>query len=805
MNESVDALFEEYARARDEGREPRVPELERRAGDGRDDLRRRIEALGEIEQLAELFGTEPAAPGPREQLGRFTLLRELGRGGLSTVWLAEDPKLERRVALKVLAPQVAPSEDMHRWILNEGRSLARLEHPGIVRVFEVDEADGRAFIAMELVRGPTLARVLAHRRGEPPGDDGADGELEARARSLDPLATRVRLVARIARALAYSHAQGVLHRDVKPGNVLLTAEGPKLIDFGLAHLESAQSDGSSSRLTQTLVGTPAYIAPEQVDSGRTGADRQSDQFSLGVVLYELLAGENPFDRGRRSATLDAISRANPPRLRDENPEIARNLQRISQHCLERDPAERYPTLDALAADLEAFLELRAISLAPPGAAGLARLWVRRHAGRVAAAVAALALFAAALAGLWLRAGWRARRSLSAELEAVRGGLASLSGPGEFRDGALTNLDALRERARRLDAEPLRAAVFGARLPDVDAALWEADREIARAIAAERSESERKGYDYRLGGWRSQLDYLHVICPDCDGNEHDRLRGHVELAPELAGLERELYTWRPSAALRACALQRVPFASAPGPGLYRLVARAPATGAVRFEVEFRVSPDDPLLVLAPRPVTPELLRGMFELAVDPLEAARWSRSGSIEVEGLPPGQSYRISRGPVTWGELRGFLREHPQWEETLELSLRSSADLFPLGAKQLADERPALVWWSLADAYARWRGARLPTFTELVLALDRPDFARPPPESGVTAEWVATPVHTDLASRNFVGYDVAPGDGVDGRTLGYARETARMYAIRWPAAERRGRVGFTTFRLALSGRAGGTR
>ena len=187
--------------------------------------------------------------------------------------------------------------------------------------------------------GPSLYETLEAMRALAEGDEVADERAVAAARALETVPARCRFVATLARALQYCHEKGVIHRDVKPGNVLIEGATPKIIDFGLAHSETQED--SFGVITQRLIATAPYAAPEQVEQDRTGASAASDQFSLGIVLYELLTLVNPFQKETQSATLNAVARAEPPAPRKLNQAIPFDVELICRHALERLPADRY--------------------------------------------------------------------------------------------------------------------------------------------------------------------------------------------------------------------------------------------------------------------------------------------------------------------------------------------------------------------------------------------------------------------------------------------------------------------------------
>ncbi len=276
------------------------------------------------------------------KLAQYKILEELGRGGMGIVYRALDTSLQREVALKVLSSAAGTDPEGEGRLRKEAHAAARLVHPAISVVYEIDEADGAVFIAMELVRGRTLAALL----------DDPDTPLDP-ARALD-------LAVEIAEALAEAHAQDVVHRDLKPKNVMLTDSGhAKIIDFGLAKLLGPRSPVASGSDTPAwgdtdpgrMVGTAAYMSPEQV-RGAADVDSRADLFSFGALLYEMLRGEPAFGRESGVETLHAILKEPAPRLgRDRFGAASPVLQRILDLCLAKAPEDRYPSGSSLLADL----------------------------------------------------------------------------------------------------------------------------------------------------------------------------------------------------------------------------------------------------------------------------------------------------------------------------------------------------------------------------------------------------------------------------------------------------------------------
>jgi serine/threonine-protein kinase len=259
--------------------------------------------------------------------GRYALDRRLGRGGMASVYLARDGELERRVAVKLLGASVGRDDALRRRFARESRLAARLSHPNVVTVFDAGEDDGRPYIVMEYVEGETLADVLRRRGPLPPEEAAEIGE-------------------QIAAGLAHAHAHGLVHRDVKPQNLLVTRDGRvKVGDFGVARGDDA------SKLTEagTVLGTAAYLSPEQAAGAQVGP--RSDVYSLGVVLYELLAGRTPY-RFDSLAELGA-PRKPPP---DLPPTVPPALAAVVRRCLSPAPTDRPESAAEVGVELRRALE-----------------------------------------------------------------------------------------------------------------------------------------------------------------------------------------------------------------------------------------------------------------------------------------------------------------------------------------------------------------------------------------------------------------------------------------------------------------
>jgi hypothetical protein len=326
-------------------------------------------------------------------LGRFRITHELGRGGFGIVFLAEDSRLGRKVALKVPRPEVAGEPALRQRFLREAHSAASLDHPNVAPVYEAGEADGLCYIASAYCPGGNLATWLRRQPGPV------------------PLRHAAALAAALAGAVQHAHERGVLHRDLKPSNILLApapgAAGelefvPKVTDFGLAKLLEEADEETTSGL---LLGTPAYMAPEQVEGRTRAVGVATDVYALGVILYELLTGRTPFRGPSLLMTLDQVRTAEPVAPRALRRDVPRDLDVICLKCLQKSPRDRYASAADLAADLQRFLRHEAIRARPVGFVTRAWRWCQRperiRNARVVAALMGAVATANCLGGIGL--------------------------------------------------------------------------------------------------------------------------------------------------------------------------------------------------------------------------------------------------------------------------------------------------------------------------------------------------------------------------------------------------------------------
>jgi serine/threonine-protein kinase len=311
---------------------------------------------------------------PRPEVEGYTILSELGRGGMGVVYKARQKKLNRIVALKMVLAGAHAGQDQLARFFTEAEAVAHLQQPNIVQIYEVGEHNGLPYFSLEFVDGGCLA-------------DRIDGKPQ-------PVKDAAQMVERLARAIGYAHQQGIIHRDLKPANVLLTKEGePKITDFGLA--KRLESDSSQTK-SGTLMGTPNYMAPEQARGLVKEIGPLADVYALGVILYEMLTGRTPFLGTSILDTLQQVRNLDPVPPSRLQPKIPRDVETICLKCLEKAPAKRYESATALAEDLHRFIAGEPILARPVGPHERLWRWCQRN-QRVAALSAAVLLLLVSMA------------------------------------------------------------------------------------------------------------------------------------------------------------------------------------------------------------------------------------------------------------------------------------------------------------------------------------------------------------------------------------------------------------------------
>jgi len=362
--------------------------------DLRDDLilffgeRDRLECLGGLVRNTAGAVGEPGAWGEVSapeavsgQLGDFRILREVGRGGMGTVYEAEQISLSRKVALKVLPFASALDPRQLQRFKNEAAAAAHLRHENIVSVYAVGCERGVHYFAMQFVEGQSLAAYLTEQRQTQERKPTESTLAAARASTAAPTrsVSRFDWIATLGRqaalALEHAHQTGVVHRDIKPGNLMLDTRGHLWVtDFGLAQI----ADDSGLTMTGEMLGTLRYASPEQVRGRRGVVDHRSDIYSLGATLFELLTSRPPFDGAERHELFQQVAEEEPPALRSLVAEIPESLETIVLKALRKDPGERYVTAQELADDLQRYLERCPILARPPRLAERFLSWTRRH-------------------------------------------------------------------------------------------------------------------------------------------------------------------------------------------------------------------------------------------------------------------------------------------------------------------------------------------------------------------------------------------------------------------------------------------
>lgn len=649
-------------------------------------------------------------------VGEFQIIRRLGEGGMGVVFEALQPSLGRRVALKILPPSLLLRDrDVERF-RREAHAAAQLSHPGIVRVFAIayDEPRQAHYFAMELVEGCDLHTALESIRRVSAVSPGAPQVPKHDSRDYIPWAAG--LAADVAEALQHAHERRIIHRDVKPHNLLLDGAGKVHVgDFGLARDDSF---GTVTRTGESGGGSPYYMSPEQARTQRNRVDHRTDVYSLGVVLYEMLALKRPFEGKTSQEVLLRVERDEPASLRRSNARVPRDLEVICAKAMAKVPADRYPTAGELAADLRRFLAHEAIVASPPSLGKRLRRWLIRS--RNPALVAAAAVVAAS-GGI----AWSERRvaalELRNELDAVRPIAAAASWDGIPRAAlraAWERLVSLRARASALHQQDNalvdrlwhRFQSFG------DGVLQNAGRLLEAGAARPTGDVEDQQL---LDGLLAARDGA-LVFPD--DPRFQRLLPSEQLSPRVS----IRVQWRgtgpaPGGRVSRRAIDSVaeqvgakePLGSLP------CVERPIPAGYQRIIVEFdngEVRELTRQLRFGPRPYE-------FEVTADPIDRSRDDMVTIASCAAIMPEQHYvfcrnsgklvavaafAMDRREVSVGEYGQYLAatgtEPPDlWQDWPDIARFSALPAFG-------------VAWIDAQRYAEWHGKRLPTHTEWEVA-----------------------------------------------------------------------------------------
>jgi len=440
--------------------------------------------------MTEPSPTSGSIPDELREFGHFKLERELGRGAQGVVYLAEDTTLRRRVALKVLTGSAAQSAEVRARFRREGEIASKLDHPGICGIHEVGEFRGVPFISMQFLRGTTLAGLIQQARSK---DGSKTGEKRGDSANIttslvgkDAMQDVLRLIERSARALHAAHEVGLVHRDIKPGNLMVSPDGqPVLLDFGLARDIEDQSEA----LTETgqIMGTPAYMAAEQLRGQRDQVDRRTDVYALGVILYESLTLRLPFDATSFELLFNQILQGTPPNPRKFNPRIPLDLRTVIEVAMERDRARRYASALDLAEDLRRVRTFEPIQARAAGPVLRARKWARREPAK-AVAILAFALFALFGTGFLVNQRLTRNRTAREHLDRAEGLLAAR----DFTAALEAVAQSRESQPNSTRALEIKARIESARQLAVRDAQKEADMQAA---AAARDESAQKQREY----------------------------------------------------------------------------------------------------------------------------------------------------------------------------------------------------------------------------------------------------------------------------------------------------------------------
>ncbi len=682
--------------------------------------------LDPIPILAAGVANDPLASiPPLSEFGGFVVERFVARGGMGEVYVARDRRLDRRVALKLLPFGAGPGE-LERFD-REAKSLAKIDHPGIVKVLSVGTDHGRAYLAMEFVDGTSLAdEIGAIRTGARPF-----GATLPPYRSDEYVRRVVTIIAEVADALQAAHECGIVHRDVKPANLLLdrVSGTVRIVDFGIAR------ERNQATLTRTGIapGTPGYMSPEQIESKGSAIDGRSDVYSLGVVLYESLTGVQPFERDDHLATTDSVLHELPPPLDRVDSRIPRDLVVLCGKAIEKRRDDRYASAGEFAADLRRFLRHETVLARPPTIVRRTIAVVRRHPAGFTIGVVAILLVLSLARDAWARQ----RRRIDG-LDAVRTAMAI--DPWESVDLLVVRRaidlsnDLLGKDAPLSVSEGDEIAAFESRVRDqLERWTHEIDDHLARAMRpAELAES--------IAWHRTRAAAIADEIVSLDPNQEDFAKKAAEIrklsSPRITVEAKDrsdatvLATVRIAEIEAASGLPRdfVDMGSTGtagigvAPGFYRLQIRFPTGEIVETDAAPGIEPRDDHLVVglaSPDDTNSDMTLIPSERVTFP---DSWTCPLSKTTIDIP---AYYIDRHEVTNQEYLAFCaatgHARPYYLQKYE-----SASVL---------DRPVvgISWYDAVD-YARYVNKRLPSHAEWELAARSSAFRLTPWANGLTVE-----------------------------------------------------------------------
>ncbi|MBL8861119.1 MAG: protein kinase [Planctomycetes bacterium] len=803
VSRALDLPEEERARALDAALGP--------TGALREEAARILAALqapgGPLGTLAP-ESSAPAGAGwrPPDRLADLALLRELGRGSMGVVLLAWQESLAREVAVKILPPADAADPAVVERFAAEARKAARIQHPAIVTVHAVGFDSGLHYFVMERVEGHDLGREIELQIA------GTRERLLPAFHSRDYLPAVARLCRTVALALAHAHAHALVHRDVKPSNVLLDTQGqPRVVDFGIARDAREGELVSRSRLE----GTPYYMSPEQVRIRGQHVDHRTDVYSLGIVLYELLTLRRPFDGRTTGEVLRKILDVEPRLVRRDNPRVPRDLEAVCLKAIAKSPDERYATAAELAQDLERFLGHEAVQARPVSALRRgARTALRRW--RLGAALGSAAT-AAILGGLLVErqveaaAAGRARDVVAVGVEAAR---TIARDPRASDESTWDRVEALRQELAHAGGAGLEslapelAAAARAELERLSTVLTaEADLALERARANASPDRERDVADaLRLLERSRRIGSRDATSTRGETSEALLPRLSVRVRPPGTAATVHL---RPFDLVRGepgprVLLGELPIESRPvPPGWHRIVVDCGDGRFAECTREFEAVGRDVVVEIQLPPPLAEAARGMLRVKGGRLPASgaadRSCQLAEVELEVA----DFLLDAREVANGPYRAFLdatgRPAPLlWREDPALLAAPDFDRLPVVDVSIED----------AIAYCEWRGARLPTHAEWELvarrelgspaALPAAELVRGSSANVHGAAFALDASHAERAARYLRSVRAV----ADGDPVGFAHLLGNVWELTESpvcvAGEPRGAHG-TAARLALGG------